>query len=438
MHPKSFTPATAVDASDDEDDGVDVVPDLDRSQPARMPAMVFRSATTVMVVMWALGLVTPFGIVQGFTAKPLELTAVHEEKNTKLGLRSDGQPELMPGQPLPSELPQLPGREAIRVDWPAHSGFVPRSLSCDPAGTLLVVSDDFMVFSGRLHDERGKGEETATEASATYRSGEKLAVSFEPIPPCRDVEGNELKDIGVACPDMDPNGCRVLALLAYKQQLAECPISSSAAAPIEAEEHISGFNLPAEAPPKSSGGKLTKWTVSDHWLRPTGVVEGRSEFIQSLAINSQCARNQQHFRPATRGCVVVGTTTGRLVQLRGASDNQQLLIPARTIQALPHGFAAGTLHVLSNGALVALRRETGSVQVTDSRLGALLGEWRLPLDVLWLTLCGGGDSLYLLGIGKETHTVEMYRFPIPRQVKEASTRPAPARQKELRVSPYEM
>merc|ERR1712232_1350428 len=180
----------------------------------------------------------------------------------KLRLRDDGLAELVPGQAMPEELPQLPGQEIIRVDWPAHSGFVPRSLSCDPAGTLLVISDDFMIFAGRLHDERGHGDGPAA-ASATFKAGEKLAVSFEPVPPCHDVEGNELKDIGVACPNMDPSGCRVLALLAYRQQLAECPISSEGHSSIESEQEVTGLALPAAAPAKSPGQNLTKWTISD-------------------------------------------------------------------------------------------------------------------------------------------------------------------------------
>ena len=74
---------------------------------------------------------------------------------------------------------------------------VNRSLSCDPSGTQLVVSDDFMIFAGRLHDAGVAVSNGPLAASGRDQPGEKLAVSFEPVPPCRALEGSELKDIGI-------------------------------------------------------------------------------------------------------------------------------------------------------------------------------------------------------------------------------------------------
>jgi hypothetical protein len=466
MNPKSFAPGGA----HHDEDLDEVVTGLDRAQPGRMPAKVFRSGTAMLVIIWVVGLVTPYGILQGFLPKPLLADVLlGEERGGKkhvelaLGTSPDSLPELVPGYALPEELVELPKGEVISVDWPTHSGFVPRSLSCDPSGTQLVVSDDFMIFAGRLHDAGVAMSRGPLEASEGYEPGEKLAVSFEPVPPCRELEGSELKDIGIGCPDQDPSACRVLVLLAYGQHLAECPLtratSSASAPPVGesigesdtallptkkalrlAQAEINGAPTTPASPALAhvSHAPSTTWRLSSGWLHGKG--PRRNEYVESLAVNSECARGRTHFHPAEMGCVVVGTTTGRLVQLRSASDNQQLLVPARTMQQLPRGFGPGTLHVLSNGVVMALSRGTGSVQAIDSRVGSRLGEWRLPKNINWLAICGGGNSLYVLGI-RDQAFVELYRFPVPAEVKEAKTQQltnSEDREWHLRMAPYEM
>jgi hypothetical protein len=138
------------------------------------------------------------------------------------------------------------------------------------------------------------------------------------------------------------------------------------------------------------------------------------------------------------GCVVVGTSKGRLVQLRGATGTEQLLVPARTMQQFPRGFGPGTLHVLPNGVVMVLRRDLGTVQAIDSSLASLLGEWRLPQSSHWLTICGGGDSLYVLGA--RAGIVELYRFSVPEQVTLAKAQLPNAADREwkLRMAPNEM
>jgi len=74
------------------------------------------------------------------------------------------------------------------------------------------------------------------------------------------------------------------------------------------------------------------------------------------------------------------------------------------------------MHVLPNGIVVALRRDRNSVQAFDSQLAEKIGEWKLPTGLRWLTLCGGGDGLFLVGLRNYTKA-ELHAFRTPAELK---------------------
>lgn len=112
------------------------------------------------------------------------------------------------------------------------------------------------------------------------------------------------------------------------------------------------------------------------------------------------------------GCVVVGTSSGRIVQLREASTGDRRLVPERSVQERVRKVARGALHVFANGLFIALRHLAGTVEAFDSASGASVAQWRLPPGAQWLTLCAGGDSIFALGLRNGT-SVELRRFPLP-------------------------
>jgi hypothetical protein len=198
--------------------------------------------------------------------------------------------------------------------------------------------------------------------------------------------------------------------------LAECPLSfDNVSTPALDVSALPGSHAEAKEQqviePLVPARPVVTWTISKDWLHAQG--RQAQEYVESVAVNSNCLeKGGSAFSPDELGCVVVGTTSGRIVQLRGASTGGRRLVPERAMQQRPRAIGRGSLHVFPSGLVVALRRSTGTVQFFDSEEGTTVGEWRLPSGVRWLTLCGGGDGLFVLGLRNGT-TVELRRFPLP-------------------------
>jgi hypothetical protein len=118
----------------------------------------------------------------------------------------------------------------------------------------------------------------------------------------------------------------------------------------------------------------------------------------------------------------VGTTIGRVVQLRQHVTQSKELVPEMSMQKRTHPITQGSLHVLPGGFVMALRPKSGTVQALDVKRGDVLGEWKLPEGISWITLCGGGNNLYMLG--RNLHgkrDVGLWRFPLPKQLQDRQT-----------------
>mmetsp|Transcript_13505 Transcript_13505/g.28132 ORF Transcript_13505/g.28132 Transcript_13505/m.28132 type:complete len:1165 (+) Transcript_13505:2-3496(+) len=457
FHPVSYGPSELNGAkgssSGEVEDDEDIITGHDRVHPGRLPARIFRYATMMLIVLWAMGLTLPFGVFRDFMTKPLTaevfLTEAGGEKHGEgpeggeiraaIGTAPDGLPELIPEYSSHRDLPALPEGKLVSVNWPTHSGFVPRSLSCDPSGTQLVVADDLGVYAGRLTVAATPPDGPATtRVLSAAKARSSAAVSFQRVPPCTALEGQALKDIGVVCPEgargtQEQDACRVVVLHARGRRLAECPLPAQGeAAAVEDLEDIRARSLAVAASLASAApARPSKtWTISSDWLH-SDMPTKKKEYVESVAVNSECLDSAETgrfggkagFRPDVVGCVVVGTTSGRIVQLRGALSDPLRLVPERAMQQRPRSVGRGSLHVFPSGYVMALRRETGSVQAFDSKLGRVMGEWRLPRDVRWLTLCGGGDSLFVLGLRNRT-SVELHRFPVPAELRLDAASPA--------------
>jgi len=416
-----------------EEAGVEIVTGHDRMHPGRLPAKVFRLATMMLIILWATGLALPFGVFREFMTKPLtadifvgEIEGGGEgaaEKSHRPHRPShSGKPVLEASKAeLAAErhhsldnVPRLFGGEVLQVEWPSHSGFVPHSLSCDSTGMHLVVADDLGVYSGQLSwMVSAKASAQVAAAARTLLDvpspvvqglpgrveNQVLGVHFGHLAPCAALEGQALKDISVVCTGAAAEeSCRVVVLHARGRRLAQCPL-----APAKQGEDAD----------QEAFKPLLTWRISSDWLHR---VKKSSEQVESFAVNSACLDSDDAAPSGEVGCVVVGTTSGRIVQLRGAHEERSRLIPERALQQRHRTVGRGSLHVFSNGLVVALRQSSNTVEAFSSELGTMVGQWRLPNGVNWMVLCGGGDSLFVLGLRDGRH-LELHRFPLPAELK---------------------
>jgi len=218
---------------------------------------------------------------------------------------------------------------------------------------------------------------------------------------CAALEGQALKDIAVVCFGNSSSSCRLLTLTSRGKRLTECQIPIPGQ-PLSGE--VEGFE-----------GQRTEhgWEIAQNWLH-----RSNEETVQSIAVNDKCISKAslqasgEAFDPSSSGCVVVGTSSGRLVQIREALANSSTLVPERVMHQRAHPSSRGAMTVVGGRYLVALWSKYGSVSAFDVERGSVVKEWRLPTHIKWLMLTRGGNSLYLLGVRGGRH-VELYRFPEP-------------------------
>jgi len=406
----------------------------DQPQPGRLPAKVFVLATSILISLWASGLVLPCKAVRELMTKPVLAAVPMEEMpgQGKSGLTdAGGFPMFVSKDSKP--LRDLPAGERIEMKLPHRSGFFPHSFSSDAAGEQLILADDISLYVARLSNatEHEPGAAGATASGSMRALGVEparpvLAARFRRMAPCLSLEGQALKDASVGCTasgQREPT-CRVFVLLDHGKALAECPLLPF----VGSHRTAGGRAAVARAQRGARAEQNLTWQISNEWLHSAGPVER----VDSLAIDSECLSSARSSDPGScsfgadkMGCVVIGTTFGRIVQLRGNIDNEHLLVPERSIHQQLQPVTHGSLQVLSSGFIVALSRKAlgakdgkspqhvqATVKAFERKNGTLVGEWQLPAGVDWMLLAGGRHSLFALGL-REQRRMELHRFPMP-------------------------
>lgn len=246
-----------------------------------------------------------------------------------------------------------------------------------------------------------------------------ISTRFQRQPPCLALEGQALKDLGMVCSQDSSEPCHVLVLHGSGKRLADCPLdpddnteSGTVIAALDASWNE--VDVGDETRPRVT------WHISDGWL------DKKTERVESVAVDPQC-QGHTDFAPDNVGCVIVGTNSGRIVQLRRHVSDKRRLVPEWATRSTRH---LGSLHVFPGGFMLLLtvtpvlsdplsRQSLATVQALDVWSGSMFGEWRLPREVHWLALCGGGSHLYLLGRrrnGKQ-EDLELWRFEMPKTLK---------------------
>jgi len=369
---------------DDEKDDPDAVCEPE-TNPGGTPWVVFRVVTILLVSLWISGAAGSFLSLDHAPGRVVRVEDVDvlTAANASLGVGA-------------GRVSLLQGGEAVHVVWPRPYQFVPHALSCDGSGAHLSISDDFNVYAGPMQKAR--------------------PVTFQPVAPCTALEGRVVKDLSVACFEGSASPmpmCRGLVLPAEGQRLVDCPLFMPK--PPEPESAgdgdtagDAGAGAATTPPPKT-------WEIGDEWLE--------DDNVESVAVNAECFESDSDggvtdaFAPYRSGCVIVGTRSGRVVQLRMQISGANRLVPVWAMQRRGSPVGPGSLHVLAGGMVLALQQHLGILQALDPAQGNVVGEWRLPLQstVSWVSLCGGGGTLYLLGNGGEQGAI-LWRFPMPFEI----------------------
>lgn len=427
FNPVSFFPEGHLAAADEHiaGEGEEIISGHDRTQPGRVPWRVFRTSTWLITVIWAFaGVLSLPAVDQVLGVRTVPLPEVMSREMEKEEDDSETMQAFQESDEEPDR--RLTEGEEIALHWPPRRSFEPHALACDPSGRRVAIADSFGIFYGKLEEaptleeerqpsrylsgtqEASRNEQTAASErslrGASWSLRPKLRMSFQQQPPCSALEGQAVKDIGMVCSGSEQHSeCVAVALAGRGRQLAACPLSGALT------------SLPTEE--VGSVSEQTSqliWEITSNWLNTT------EERVESLAVDAECkewpilpsTHAQQRSVPEA-GCVVVGTSRGRLVQLQPHQGANHQLVPLWAMQQKSNSVYQGSLHLFSGGLVLALRPGRNSLQALDLLEGAQIGEWKLPKTVpRWLALAGGGDQLYVLGESKLKQP-RLFRFKLP-------------------------
>eukprot|EP00441_Pelagodinium_beii_P047636 CAMPEP_0197623166 /NCGR_PEP_ID=MMETSP1338-20131121/3225_1 /TAXON_ID=43686 ORGANISM="Pelagodinium beii, Strain RCC1491" /NCGR_SAMPLE_ID=MMETSP1338 /ASSEMBLY_ACC=CAM_ASM_000754 /LENGTH=872 /DNA_ID=CAMNT_0043193047 /DNA_START=127 /DNA_END=2742 /DNA_ORIENTATION=+ len=218
---------------------------------------------------------------------------------------AEGSPQLLeirPGVSMFAAMHQesFASKEDLMVTW-AHRNVMPHGLACDAAGTRFIASDGVSIFTAELERDAQEGRQRT------------LIANFKEVE-CPPVLGESLLDVAVACP-LSGSSCEALVLHKYGNRMASCALGESA------------NDLAADG---------YKADVSDAWLEEFRVGRGteagqphaRIEKAVSLASDSGC---QGQGDSNWAGCVLLGTTRGRVVRLASRTGRNGMLSPVQAL-----------------------------------------------------------------------------------------------------------
>lgn len=447
----AFDASTFQDSKTNEDframhDDEDIVTGRDKQGPGEAPARLFKRATYMFVILWAVAYILPIAIFKNIVARPMvaDIYVEHIDEKTGrvdsktqmkavVGTDINGMPMLIPIVPAPRvKTLELSGGMPFEVTWPSHNAFIPRALTCDPNEGFLVVADDFGIYSARLPNHYPNAAEGPAgehgEAPVLPRS-RRPRITFRTAPRCGALEGTMLSDAAIVC-SASGEDCAAFVLAEDERKVTNtitaCP-----------------FWQHSETSDSIFDG--LSWPVETDWLED-------GEHLRSLGIRSDCLHRSsaaQEFEDS-HSCVLAGTTAGRVVELTAPSwRDGSRLVPHRVVVQRNVSSISGSLADLRAGVLVVLWYRDGVIEVLD-QAGALIGRWLLPEFATWLMVAGGDDGIYALGVlkpakeqhaghfgrdteshfhappqesGKTTTSVLLWKFPVPDVVKELWSKP---------------
>jgi len=434
------------------------------------PWLVFRFVTLVLSGLYAAGALWSISLLAGFVGlrlNPLPIIQDLEVSSdssgpvgaliTGAGLALDMGGEvsaeswIAEGPEVGPELPRLPDGQAVETIWPYSRNFAPRALSCDANGRRFVVADDFGIYTANLTLEVEDDYDRRESDELHARRRERFRARFQRAPPCPQLDGRMPRDADMIC-SRDPRrpnedeSCSALVLheVGDRAAITECPLNLGRNVGSSRRNGTQG---------KSKSSSPHSWEILTDWLD-----DQKHEAIETVAINPGGPSDASaEFGLDLTGCLLVGTTSSRLVQLRRHVANQDQLVPLWATRPRRHmrwggvgpviSQAKGSVHILPHGVVIVLQPWTKAdspmdvpspftMWAIDLATGAVLGEWELPRGTQWQSLCGGGDNTLWL-LGRETGLDEpsdeaasgpsaLWRLPLPHELRRPSGRPIPS------------
>lgn len=277
----------------------------------------------------------------------------------------------------------------VAASWP-HPHLEPGGLSCDVAGRNFVVTDGVSLYSASLDPRRPR---------LVFAEAD-----------CPAVLGEGLQDTAVACDSSGADGCSAMLLHRFGGRIAGCALGNTSSAQL-----ATGLGVP------------------DAWLErvrapaPDGRARGphgRSELPTVLAAGLGCEGGREGQEPweAALDCAMVGTSHGRIVELKRHSKRDEL-VPSNFLSDILEGYdgaplAPGSLRAINSRHVGVLRRQERGrqrIDLFDRELGgAPIGKLPLPA---WVgaasSWCAGGGQLYILGKGA---TPKIWQIQIPHEL----------------------
>lgn len=278
-----------------------------------------------------------------------------------------------------------------KVDTHWHSALQrPEGLTCDEDGKVFVTSGRFVdgtlgVFGGSMLDSHAGAPQIVFDRA---RGCQGAAVTVEPI-----------QDVAMlGCSD---RGCTVAVLPQSGSSIHICSLWSV--------------------------GGMTSQKLGQQWLEDRGGYASNEdsvrlgllqpEEISSISFSTGAGDEQR---------LAVGTSTGRLVELRRSQDEDRTWFPIRLLRGrvdnINNFTASGTVALLqSRGVLAVLVRRTGTVNLLDLQDGgAKAGAWQLPQGKhRWASICAARDALYAL---EASDRPRLWKFRLPKEQKKSKAK----------------
>lgn len=284
-------------------------------------------------------------------------------------------------------------KELLDVTWP-HANVMPHGLACDSTGMRFVASDGLTLFTAELN--------VTDQSTSDVIKPLSLVATFTEAD-CPPVAGEGLQDVAVTCPG-GAASCEALILHKQGRRMAACPVGQSNTA-------------------LAMGAYQAD--VSDSWLeelrgglKPQGnevqQPHARIEKAVAISADSGCAGTGGS---AWAGCVLLGTTRGRVVRLASRPGRTGMLSPVqalldREIGASDVAWKPGSMRSIDDRHFGVLSGNGTSLFIKDKDGGHAAG--MLTLDASTARgFCTGGGHMYFLDQGASP---QIWRIPLPRSL----------------------
>lgn len=296
--------------------------------------------------------------------------------------------------------------QELDVSWP-HPNVLPKGLSCDVKGHVLVATDGISIYASRLQEEK-KEDMIVDHIPLPFRVYERVPEARFHQASCSSVLGENIQDTSIECKSKAKHACHLLVLHRNGQQIASCALNhrEGQLTEMNVSATISGQWLERLRLP----GSATALTQSSREVVP----HARVEFVVAMTRDTSCRR---HDGPGS--CVVLGTSRGRVARLEKQRGSGHVLRPVQSLRDHPEtpeeSWGPGAVRRLNHHFLGVLDEGRNSISLLDARGGKPVGRMELPLRA-WGSngFCAGGGHLFLLGPGPSP---PIWRLPLPSRLK---------------------